>query len=91
MLMSRSQKIGQKHSIKIANRSYEDLAKFGYLGTTLTDQSFMHEEIKIRLNSEKACYRSILGLLSCCLLTRNWKFKILKIIILSDGMYGCET
>jgi hypothetical protein len=28
MLMSRSQKIGQKHSIKIANRSFEDVAKF---------------------------------------------------------------
>jgi hypothetical protein len=28
ILMSRSQKIGQKHSIKIANRSFEDVAKF---------------------------------------------------------------
>jgi hypothetical protein len=28
MLMSHSQKIGQKHSIKIANRSFEDVAKF---------------------------------------------------------------
>jgi hypothetical protein len=37
MLMSRSQKIGQKHSIKIANRSFEDLANFKYLGTILTD------------------------------------------------------
>jgi hypothetical protein len=42
--MSHSQKIGQKHSIKIANRSYEDVAKFKYLGTTLTDQNCMHEE-----------------------------------------------
>jgi hypothetical protein len=31
MLMSCSQKIGQKHSIKIANRSFEDMAKFKYL------------------------------------------------------------
>jgi aspartate carbamoyltransferase regulatory subunit len=42
MLMSRSQKIGQKHSIKIANRSFEDVTKFKYLGTTLTDQNCMH-------------------------------------------------
>jgi hypothetical protein len=27
MLMSRSQKVGQKHSIKIANRSFEDVDK----------------------------------------------------------------
>jgi hypothetical protein len=38
MLMSRSQKIGQKLSIKIANRSFEDVTKFKYLGTTLTSK-----------------------------------------------------
>jgi hypothetical protein len=38
MLMSRGQKIGQKHSIQIVNRCFEDVAKFRYLGTTLTDQ-----------------------------------------------------
>jgi hypothetical protein len=50
MLMSRSQKIGQKRNIKIVNRSFEDGAKFKCLGTTLTDQNCMHEEIKNRLN-----------------------------------------
>jgi hypothetical protein len=58
-LISRSQKIGQKQSIKIANRSFEDLAKFRYLGTTLTDQNCMHEEIKSKLNSGNAFYHSV--------------------------------
>jgi hypothetical protein len=31
MLTSRCQKVGQKHSIKIANRSFEDVEKFRYL------------------------------------------------------------
>jgi hypothetical protein len=62
MLMSRSQKVGQKHSIKATNRSFEDVAKFKYLRTTLTDQNCMHEEIKSRLNSENACCRSVQGL-----------------------------
>jgi hypothetical protein len=68
-LMSRSQKLGQKRSIKIANGSFEDVARFKYLGTTLTDQSYMHEEIKSRLNSGNACCRSVHSLLSsrCCL------------------------
>jgi hypothetical protein len=59
MLMSRSQKIRQKHSIKIANRSFEDVAEFKYLGITLTNQKCMHEEIKSRLNSKNACYHSV--------------------------------
>jgi hypothetical protein len=42
VLMSYYQKTGQKHSIKIANRSFEDVAKFKYLGTTLTEQNCMH-------------------------------------------------
>jgi hypothetical protein len=37
MLMSLWQKAGQRHSIKIVNRSFEDVAVFKYLGTTLTD------------------------------------------------------
>jgi hypothetical protein len=50
MLMSRKM-AGQKHSIKRANRPFEGVARFKYLGTTLTDQNCMHEEIKSRLNS----------------------------------------
>jgi hypothetical protein len=59
MLISRSQKVGQKRSIKIGNRSFEDVVKFRYLKTTLTDQNCMHKEIKSRLNSGNACYHLV--------------------------------
>jgi retron-type reverse transcriptase len=71
MLMSRSQKTGQKYTIKIANRSFEDVAKFKYLGTTLTDQNHMHKGIRSRLNSGNACYLSVQSLLSSRLLSRT--------------------
>jgi hypothetical protein len=89
--MSCSQKTGQKYSIKTANRSFEDVAKFKYLGTTLTDQNHMHEEIKSRLNLRNACYHSVQSLLSSRLLSRNLKIKIYKTIILPVVLYGCET
>jgi hypothetical protein len=78
MLMLRGQKTGQKHSIKIGNRSFEDVAKVKYLGKTLTDQNYMYKEIKNRLNSRNACYHSVQSLLSSHLLSRNLKVKIYK-------------
>jgi hypothetical protein len=91
MLMSCSQKIGQKHSIKIGNRSFEDVAKFKYLGPTLTEQNHTHKEIKSRLNSGNACYHSVQSLLSSRLLSRNLRLKIYKTIILPVVLYGYET
>jgi hypothetical protein len=44
-LMSRK-KAGHKHNTRIAKRFFEGVAKFRYLGTTLTDQNIMNKEIK---------------------------------------------
>jgi hypothetical protein len=38
----------------IANRPFEREEKFKSLGTTLTDQSCIHEEVKSRLNAGNA-------------------------------------
>jgi hypothetical protein len=91
MLISRSQKIGQKHSIKIANRFFENVAKFKYLGTTVTDQNCMHEEIKSRLNSGNVCYRLVQSLLSSPLLSSNVQVKMYRTIILPVVLCGWET
>jgi hypothetical protein len=48
MFMSRCQKAGQRHIINVANRSLEVVAKFKRMGTILTDQNCMNDEIKSR-------------------------------------------
>jgi hypothetical protein len=91
MFMSRHQTAGQSNYMRAANKPFEKVAKFKYLGATLTDQNCIHEEIRSRLNSGNACYHAVQNLLSSHLLTRNVKIKIYKTIILSVVLYGCET
>jgi len=65
--------------------------EFKYLGTTLTNQNSIAEEIKSRLRSGSACYHSVQNLLSSRLLSKNLKIKIYRTIILLVVLYGCET
>jgi hypothetical protein len=62
MIMSRHPNSGQKHNIRIGNKSFENVATFRYLRTTLTNQNDIHNEIKSRLNSGNACYYSVQNL-----------------------------
>jgi hypothetical protein len=57
------QNAGQNQGIKIENRSLENESQFRYLGTEVTNQNLIQEEIKRRLNSGNACYRSVQNLL----------------------------
>jgi hypothetical protein len=61
------------------------------LETTLTDQNYIREEIKSRLNPGNACYHSVQSLLASRLLSRDVKVKIYKTVILPVVLYGCET
>jgi hypothetical protein len=50
MIMSRHPNSGQTQNIRIANESFENVAKFKYWGTTVTNQNDIHGKIKSRLN-----------------------------------------
>ena len=64
MVMSRDQNAGRIQSVRIDNTTFERVEEFKYLGTSLTNQNSIAEEIKRRLRSGNACYHSMQNLLS---------------------------
>jgi len=78
--------------VRIDNSTFERVEEFKYLGTILTNQNSIPEQIKSRLRSAgNACYHSVQNLLSSRLLSKNLKIKIYRTIILPIVFYGCET
>jgi hypothetical protein len=91
MSLSSHQNAGQNHYIKIDNRWFENVTQFTYLGTTITNENLIQEEIKRRSNSGSDCYHSVQNLLFFCLLSKNIKVRICKTRILPVVLCGCET
>jgi sorting nexin-29 len=91
MLVSYDQNAGQNPDIKTGNRSFENVPQFKYLGMTITNQNFIQEEIKKRVNSGIACYYSVQNPLSSFLLSRNVKIRMHRTIIPSVILYGREA
>jgi hypothetical protein len=82
MIMSRHPNSGQNQNIRIANESFEKVAKFKYWGTTLTNQS--------RLNSGNAYYYSV-QIFCLPFSYKKQKINMYKTVILPVVLYGCET
>jgi hypothetical protein len=69
--------------MKNDSSSYEraEEFKYKYLGTTLTNKNYIHEEIRSRSKSGNVCYHSVQNLLSFSLLSKILKIKIHRNII----------
>jgi hypothetical protein len=77
MLLPRHENVDQNQGIKIANRSFENVSQFKYLGMRVTNQNSIQEKIKRRLNSGNACYHSAQNLLACSLKTQIFEYSML--------------
>jgi hypothetical protein len=54
--MFQDQNARRSHNIEIYNSSFERAEQFKYLGTTLTNQNSIQEEIKSRMKSGNAFF-----------------------------------
>jgi len=77
--------------VRTDNSTIERVEEFKYLGTTLTNQNSIAEEIKSRWKSGNTCYHSVQKLLSSRLLSKYLKIKIYRTLILPVVLYGCTT
>ena len=67
------------------------MEEFKYLGSNLTDQNSIEEQVKGRLKSGNVCCHSVQNLLSSSLLSKNLKINVYRTIILPVVLCGCET
>jgi hypothetical protein len=48
MVIARDQNVGRSHNVKIDNSSFGMVEEFKHLGTTITNENYIQEEIKGR-------------------------------------------
>jgi hypothetical protein len=65
MSLSRHRNAGQNYDMRIANKSFENVARFRYLGTKVIYQNLILEEISRILHSGNVCYQSVQNIFSC--------------------------
>lgn len=59
VFVCRHQTTGQKHYVDVANKNFENVARFKYLGTALVGHSCIYKEIKSRLDSGNGRHRAV--------------------------------
>jgi len=64
---------------------------FKCLETTVRNQFYVREEIKIRLRSGNACYQCLQNNVSCRLLSKDLKFKMCKLVSRIKGRTEAEV
>jgi len=82
VVIYRDQNAERSHNIKTDNSSFDRVEDFKHLGTTLTNQNCIEEEVSSRLKSGSACYHSVQNLLPSSLLSKNVKVKLHRTTIL---------
>lgn len=90
--MRRYRNLKQKREdLAVGNTIYKGVAKFRYLGCTVTDTNDREDEIEIRAQNTLRCSAALHSVLASKLLSRRTKIGIYKTVIRPILMYGCEA
>ncbi|XP_061715485.1 uncharacterized protein LOC133523771 [Cydia pomonella] len=81
----------KREGLHVGGTIYKGVAKFRYLGCTVTDTNTREEEIDIRVQNALRCSAALHKVLVSKLLSKNIKIRIYKTVIRPILMYGCET
>ena len=89
--MFRDQNAGRGHTVKIDNSFFERVEGFKYLGTTLTDQNSIQEELKDRLKLGNACYYSCRICVPCRRCPAHIKTFVIRRVVYVYVKFTCKS
>ena len=89
MLLSRRNRIDG--DINIGPLEVEASQTFKYLGSTITSDNRMDQEIIERIGTGNRCAFALGKVLKSRIITRKTKLRVYNIIIRPTVLYGCET
>jgi len=89
-VMRVSKKIGGKVKIEINGNRIEQVKSFKYLGSTITEDGRCESEIKIRIALAKEAFSKRKELFTKSF-RKDLKKKIVKTLVWTTLLYGCET
>jgi len=90
MRHSRTQTNGKEMEIEIEGMKIEEVSKTKYLGTTVTRDNLIEEEIKERIAAGNRASFSNQKILQSKLIYKKTKMKLYKALIRPVAVYGSE-
>nr|XP_037874344.1 uncharacterized protein LOC119630097 [Bombyx mori] len=81
----------KREDIVVGNTRFKGVAKFRYLGCTVTDTNDREDEIEISVQNTLRCSAALHPVLSSKLLSRRTKIRIYKTVVRPILLYGCEA
>ena len=91
MVISRRQDFSTTTNINIDRHKFEQVEKFKYLGSILSNKSEVEKEIQQRIINANRAFFSLNNLFKSRLVSQNSKIKLHRALVKPVLLYACET